>query len=320
MTNTEMLEPLYDRLDLIQARPKGNPDDIAIVMTSRGLGDSFLCLTLCEGIRRTHGVKVVFGAPTDNLPWLQFWDAYDSLVANPTMACREKDILFPYDSYQMELSEQSARGTRVEYYSMFCGPWSAPAMLPRMRESEAYRQGMTWASQFNDRVILCPFSHWHSRDWLLPNWLALERLLLREGYEPLILDTRADRVACFKSDKVIAETPARVSALIGAAKAVIGVDSGMIHLAGLLRTPAIALCGPTDPAKIFAPYPSVLPLSGSLPCSGCYWRQSAGKQAVCDSVCSSIQGISPERVVLALEDALGVPSGHQRWRLEECVS
>ena len=94
-------------------------------------------------------------------------------------------------------------------------------------------------------VLACPFAGWGAKQWPLEHYEALAELLRDTGHE-LVLNF-AER----------AETGVRqhVSGLAGLidatrrAAAVLGLDSGPLHLAAALGKPGVALFGPTDPAR-----------------------------------------------------------------------
>jgi len=94
-------------------------------------------------------------------------------------------------------------------------------------------------------VLACPFAGWAAKQWPLEHYEELAKLLSGTGHE-LVLNVAA-RV----------ETPLfqHVSGLPGLidatrrATAVVGLDSGPLHLAAALRKPGVALFGPTDPAR-----------------------------------------------------------------------
>lgn len=97
-------------------------------------------------------------------------------------------------------------------------------------------------------VLASPFAGWGSKEWPFEFWGKLAALLP----VPLVLNGPPQSV------QRLAEVPGAfvhvcgVSGLIDAtrrATAVIGVDSGPLHLAAALRKPGVALFGPTDPAR-----------------------------------------------------------------------
>jgi heptosyltransferase-1 len=96
-------------------------------------------------------------------------------------------------------------------------------------------------------VLANPAAGWVSKQWPLERYDELGRRLREELGVELVLN-----------GAMAIETPhtrAHVSGLPGLmdatrrAVAVVGVDSGPLHLAAALRKPGVAIFGPTDPAR-----------------------------------------------------------------------
>jgi len=99
-------------------------------------------------------------------------------------------------------------------------------------------------------VLASPLAGWRSKQWPLAFYSRLARRLERELELPLVLN--GPPAADLSS--VIDGIPhhSSVAGLIHAtrrATAVIGVDSGPLHLAAALGKPGVAIFGPTDPAR-----------------------------------------------------------------------
>ena len=91
-----------------------------------------------------------------------------------------------------------------------------------------------------------------------------------------------------------------LAALIAGAKAVVGNDSGPMHIAAALDIPTIAIFGPTDPSKT-GPYGwqtnrKLRALKADIPCSPC--RKRKCKEFIC------MEEISVETVFEALNEYL----------------
>lgn len=97
-------------------------------------------------------------------------------------------------------------------------------------------------------VLGFPFGGWAAKQWPLDYFVELARLLP----VPLVLNVaRTDRQHCngLPGIRIHSST---IPGLIGAvrrASAVIGIDSGPLHLAAALGRPGVAIFGPTDPAR-----------------------------------------------------------------------
>ncbi len=95
-------------------------------------------------------------------------------------------------------------------------------------------------------VLASPFAGWTSKQWPLEHYAALAQMLPL----PLVLN-----VAPAQAALVAGMSHVHVSSIAGLihatrrAQAVVGVDSGPLHLAAALGKPGVALFGSTDPAR-----------------------------------------------------------------------
>jgi hypothetical protein len=100
--------------------------------------------------------------------------------------------------------------------------------------------------------------------------------------------------------KVIGAPADRVAGVLLNAACVVGLDSGLSHLAGALGAPTVVLTGQTSGECVFSCYPSVRWIDGPLPCKGCWW-QSPYSEATCKGHCPSLYAIGPHQVYAAVE-------------------
>jgi heptosyltransferase-2 len=135
-----------------------------------------------------------------------------------------------------------------------------------------------------ERVVLVPGGARNAlRDDVLRRWppqsfrLLAERLLA-EGYEVVLLgDSRDAYVRAHFSGLPVTDclgtlTIPEALQLLRGARVVVAADTGPLHLARLVRTPVIALFGPTDPRHVVGDNGDVRVLWGGaeLPCRPCY--------------------------------------------------
>lgn len=97
-------------------------------------------------------------------------------------------------------------------------------------------------------VLAAPFAGWPSKEWPLERYADLAKLIPM----PLVLNAHP---AAETRIKAVPGTHPHISSIAGLidatrrARAVIGVDSGPLHLAAALGKPGVAVYGPTDPAR-----------------------------------------------------------------------
>ncbi len=103
-----------------------------------------------------------------------------------------------------------------------------------------------------DFILASPLAGWGSKQWPMEHYRALAARLRHELGLPLVLNGPPDALPQLSS---ISDAIPHVSAIPGLihatrrAAAIIGVDSGPLHLAAALNKPGIAIFGPTDPAR-----------------------------------------------------------------------
>ena len=147
-----------------------------------------------------------------------------------------------------------------------------------------------------DFVLASPLAGWGSKQWPLAHYRELAGRLHSELGIPLVLNGPPG-----PPFGDIAPAVAHYSGLPGLiyathrASAIVGVDSGPLHLAAALEKPGVAIFGPTDPARN-GPYGKSLRVLRSTAAVTTYKRSAA--------IDKSMQNISPEEVFEILRAAL----------------
>jgi len=101
-------------------------------------------------------------------------------------------------------------------------------------------------------VLAAPFAGWISKQWPLENYTLLARRLRHEAGAVLVLNGAPSQERELRSVEDAEVHISSIAGLIHAtrkAAAVLGLDSGPLHLAAALGAPGVALFGPTDPAR-----------------------------------------------------------------------
>jgi heptosyltransferase-1 len=148
-----------------------------------------------------------------------------------------------------------------------------------------------------DFVLASPLAGWASKQWPLPHYRALAMRLSRELGMPLVLNG-APGASFGPIDPAVAHGSS-IPGLIHAtrrAAAVVGVDSGPLHMAAALEKPGVAIFGPTDPARN-GPYGHSIRVLRHADAVTTYTRGEA--------IDLSMREISPDEVFEALRAALG---------------
>ena len=100
-------------------------------------------------------------------------------------------------------------------------------------------------------VLANPFAGWAAKEWPLAHYEPLAEALKQEGLA-LVLNVSPRRRREIEGLAGVQVHSSSLPGLIDAtrrATAVLGLDSGPIHLAAALGKPGVALYGPTDPAR-----------------------------------------------------------------------
>jgi heptosyltransferase-1 len=103
-----------------------------------------------------------------------------------------------------------------------------------------------------DFVLASPLAGWRAKQWPTEYYSELGSLLRRELGIPLVLNGPPSERAVLTAVDHTAPHCSGLPGLIDAtrrAAAVLGVDSGPLHLAAALAKPGVAIFGPTDPAR-----------------------------------------------------------------------
>ena len=279
------------------------PDCIPINHGAGGLGDSLLGLCVVNGLRHESGREVAYAVRGSNIDFCALFDGCDYLATHTHDQNRPE----PPDHFvQMNLGyddEVAAQGKvqRWRRYMANVGATQAP-IIPKLREPGRLLRLMR---EYAGCVVLAPYSTAQTLTWRLESWLTLEKLLRRSGYRTVVVDSGPpERTKDFRGD-VRRNVPAdQLVALCLNAAAVIGNDSGIAHLGGILGIPTLALCGPTTGAEIFGIYPRATSIQGKLDCDGCWWR-GPFQGVRCDHSCASMTTILPGELLDRLDDLTG---------------
>ena len=165
---------------------------------------------------------------------------------------------------------------------------------PRFPLPPGRREGDLPAGDF---VLASPFAGWASKQWPLAHYRALAGRLASEFRLPLVLNgppgaTFGDIAPAIPH---FSSLPGLIDATRRAA-AVVGVDSGPLHLAAALEKPGVAIFGPTDPARN-GPYGGSMRTVRSAAAVTTYKRGAA--------IDASMQSISADEIFEILRTALG---------------
>lgn len=157
-------------------------------------------------------------------------------------------------------------------------------------------------------AVLAPFTTRPQKHWFEERWVELARRLAAErGLVPLVLGGPGERAA---AERLVARAgaPARslagatslrqAAALIEHARLLVGVDTGLTHMAPAFDTPSVALFGATCPYRDTG-RPRAIVLHHPMSCSPCRRRPTCNGQFPCmraigvDQVLAAVAEVCP---------------------------
>jgi heptosyltransferase-1 len=144
-----------------------------------------------------------------------------------------------------------------------------------------------------DFVLASPLAGWGAKQWPLDRYAKLAERLHRECGMPLVLD--APHPLHVQGAQTHVSTLAGLIYATRRATAVVGLDSGPLHLAAALGKQGVAIYGPTDPAR-HGPYGGAIGVLRSPDAVTSYSRTTEPD--------ASMREITPDQVLQALAPIL----------------
>jgi len=147
-------------------------------------------------------------------------------------------------------------------------------------------------------VLASPLSGWRAKQWPLDYYARLAERLRREGGVPLVLNGPPSVRKTLAGVTGAVPHFSSIEGLIDAtrrAAAVVGVDSGPLHVAAALGRPGVAIFGPTDPAQT-GPYGTSFTVLRSPDAVTSYKRRN--------EIDASMRAVTPDAVFDALQPQL----------------
>lgn len=155
----------------------------------------------------------------------------------------------------------------------------------------------------NDDIVFLHGTTWPSKQWPRSYWIRLAQLANAAGFSVSLpwgnkseySDAQTIAEACENARVLPKMNLTELGAVLASARAIIGVDTGLAHLAAALSVPTLTLYGATRPELTGTRGQAQMHLSAEFICSPCLSRH-------CDYPGSSTvkpacyQSIEPERV------------------------
>ena len=184
--------------------------------------------------------------------------------------------------------ERPDTGSSQTIIAEFCRQHGVPATDAHPRLQPDSVTGSRVEKRLADRGVAGPFAvihcgpSWPVREWPAAAWTALVQELKAHGLAHVVQLGSSRHVQMGESaDNTVPGTVSFVDelslaesfALLSRARLLVGIDSGLLHAAACLRTPAVGLFGPTSPQFRFARDSSCAFVLGRVECQGCHHRR-----------------------------------------------
>lgn len=211
---------------------------------------------------------------------------------------RRRVVLKPREGSQFlatEVVQAAPQDARIshEYRSLAvhlgAPPESFQLDLPLNAKAQAEAAALLAAQPWREHFcVLAAFTTRPQKHWFDERWRELAHRLKAAGLQPVLLGGPGDKAAaallCQQDASIVnwvGTLPLDVSAaVIGQAALLIGVDTGLTHMAMAQRRPTLALFGSTAP-YLQGPGPEAQVLYRALPCSPCHRSPSCGGRFDC---------------------------------------
>jgi len=158
--------------------------------------------------------------------------------------------------------------------------WPLPQLVVPAAELAAWRQRQNGGSDGRPAVALAPGAVGPAKRWPSGYYADLARRLAAEGCRVWVVGGPTETEL---AGEIVAADPVNLRDLTGrdlrnaifalaAAQAAVSNDSGLLHVAAALRTPAIGIFGPTSPWHWapLNPLAAVIETTGELSCRPCH--------------------------------------------------
>lgn len=128
-------------------------------------------------------------------------------------------------------------------------------------------------------IVMHPGPTWPVREWPFHRWCELARLI--RVHTPAAMIKIGTDLDSMRRKRPLSALPGAVDwtnsltimemvALIEVASVFIGIDSGPLHLAGILGVPSVGLFGPISSDRRIHPGANTVTITGDVACLGCH--------------------------------------------------
>lgn len=273
----------------------GKPRTVLVEIRWR-LGDEIMALPMYAAIKQQWpGVRLVAHVTHAELLAGNRWvDAVNTPCERP-------------DRYRC-LRDASRTERRIAHYARLAGV-PTPTDPPRLTLDASDPPAVCRDLPTTPFVAVSTGASWPTKRWETARWRELVTRVQQAGHAVVELGQAADPGAGTLGAEVSLvgrTTVGEAAQVLHRARVFTGPDSGLMHLALAVGTPAVAIFGPTDPAVLVGPDAPLHAIRNGRPCQGC-WNGAQRMQTpgVCPlSIPDCLETISVEGVADAVLAAM----------------
>jgi heptosyltransferase-2 len=191
--------------------------------------------------------------------------------------------------------------------------WPRPELRVPLAEAEAWRMRNGLADHGRPAVAFAPGAVGPSKRWPVAAYAELARALAARNFAVWVLGSPKETPLATEIVRAAGEaardltSPDLRNAILALrlVRAAVSNDSGLLHVAAAIGTPAIGIFGPTSPWHWapLNPLAAVIETRNALPCRPCHKPTCRLGHHRC------MQDIPPDQVLDALQRALAEPRG-----------
>jgi heptosyltransferase-1 len=193
----------------------------------------------------------------------------DSASAREPLAARAYSRTFPVPRQQHAVA-------RVRQLFALALEYEIPASQPDYGIRERFP-----TQQRQSCLVFLHGTTWSTKHWPDEYWVELATMAVAAGLRVRIPwgnaaeKQRAEKIAAAHREVEVLPRMqlGELAAVIAAASGVVGVDTGLVHLAAALGTPCVTLYGATNPGLIGTVGDDQLHLQATFPCAPCQERK-----------------------------------------------
>ncbi len=233
------------------------------------LGDEIMAIPIYEALRERWPQSHI--AVLCNHP--------DLLAGNPHVDAVNAPPAAPDRYVLLRGAERTAY--RIEQYARAAGV-KTPTSRPRLYYDDWSSPALDALAK-NGRPLIAVASgaSWPNKRWPVERWRNLCASLFADGCEVVELgrgDESIGQGLCLVNQTTVRDA----ACVLRAARALVCCDSGLMHLALAVGTPAIALFGPTLPSILVRDEPNLVAVTNNRACHGCFNAPGEkGPEGVC---------------------------------------